>query len=155
MFLSASAKGEITGKVGPKVKPGLSTFTTHPSDLKEFISPLFIEAQNMVPQAQWASTPVHIKATAGMRLVTEEQARVIYDTVFAFLSSNPDVCPFMVQRTNLRTISGSEEGYFGALSANYLSGVIDNGRSLLHPDHAGAVLGALDLGGSSTQVSGC
>ena len=90
-----------------------------------------------------------------MRLVTEEQARLIYDTVFAFLSSNPDVCPFMVQRTNLRTISGSEEGYFGALSANYLSGVIDNGRSLLHPDHAGAVLGALDLGGSSTQVRGC
>lgn len=143
----------MTGRVGPKVKPGLSTFTTHPSDLKAFIKPLFVEAQTMIPAEQWGTTPVYLKATAGMRLVTPEQERVVYDTVFAFLSSTPDVCPFSVARGDLRTISGGEEGYFGALSANYLSGVIDKDRDLLHPDHAGAVLGALDLGGSSTQVS--
>ena len=144
-------QGSVSGEVGPKVKPGLSTFKTHPSDLKDFIKPLFIEAQNLVPQAQWASTPVHIKATAGMRLVTPEQERVIYDTIFAFLSTSPDVCPFSVSRGDLRTIDGKEEGYFGALSANYLSGVISPERAVIHADHG--VLGALDLGGSSTQVS--
>jgi hypothetical protein len=88
-----------------------------------------------------------------MRLVTEEQERVVYDTVYSYLSSTPDVCPFLVRRQDLRTITGEDEGYFGALSANYLSGVIDKDRQLLHPDHASSVLGALDLGGSSTQVS--
>lgn len=139
------------GKKGPKVKPGLSTFVTHPQDLKEFIKPLFIEAQSLVPQDEWADTPVYIKATAGMRLVTEEQGRVIYDTICAFLSSTPDVCPFNVNCANMKTIDGVEEGYFGALSANFLSGIIDKDRAILHPGHG--VLGALDLGGSSTQVS--
>ena len=60
------------------------------------------------------------------------------------------MCPFSVQRPNLRTISGEDEGFYGALSANYLSGVIDAERDLTHDD--GAILGALDLGGSSTQV---
>jgi hypothetical protein len=45
----------------------------------------------------------------------------------------------------------SDLGYYGALSANYLSGIIDNNRRVLHADSG--VLGALDLGGSSTQVS--
>lgn len=47
------SSGHITGKVGAKVKPGLSTFKTHPQDLKEFISPLFKEAQTLVPQSEW------------------------------------------------------------------------------------------------------
>jgi hypothetical protein len=95
----------------------------------------------------------HLFQIPRTKKVTSEQERVIYDTVYAFLSSTPDVCPFSVARPNFRTITGAEEGYFGALSANYLSGVIDKDRSLLHPDHASSVLGALDLGGSSTQVS--
>ena len=45
-----TVKGTVTGQTGPKVKPGLSTFKTHPSDLKEFIRPLFVEAQNLIPQ---------------------------------------------------------------------------------------------------------
>lgn len=96
--------------MGAKVKPGLSTFKTHPQDLKEFISPLFKEAQTLVPQSEWSKTPVYIKATAGMRLVTEEQARVIYDTIYAHLSSSPDICPFSVRRNDLKTITGTEEG---------------------------------------------
>jgi len=105
----------------------------------------------LIPQSEWLKTPVFIKATAGMRLVTDEQARVIYDTIYTHLTSSPDICPFSVKRSDLKTISGTEEGYFGALSANYLSGVIDSSRQVLH--HQGGVLGALDLGGSSTQVS--
>jgi Golgi nucleoside diphosphatase len=57
-----------------------------------------------------SKTPVYIKATAGMRLVTEEQARVIYDTIYAHLSSSPDICPFSVKRSDLKTITGTEEG---------------------------------------------
>jgi len=45
-----------------------------------------------------------------MRLVTEEQARVIYDTIYAHLSSSPDICPFSVKRSDLKTITGTEEG---------------------------------------------
>lgn len=64
-----TANGSLKGTTGPKVKPGLSTFTTHPADLKDFIKPLFVEAQTLIPQNEWSRTPVHIKATAGMRLV--------------------------------------------------------------------------------------
>ena len=41
--------------------------------LEEQVGMLFMEAQMLIPQAEWAETPVYIKATAGMRLVTEEE----------------------------------------------------------------------------------
>ena len=63
----------LTGKKGMKVKPGLSSFATHPEDLAAYIKPLFVAAKEEVPQSQWPYTKVYIKATAGMRLVTEEQ----------------------------------------------------------------------------------
>merc|ERR1719399_827561 len=71
----AGPDGTLTGKKGLKVKPGLSSFAKHPQDLAEYIKPLFVEAQQLVPQSQMAYTKVYIKATAGMRLVTEEQGR--------------------------------------------------------------------------------
>ena len=54
--------------------------------MAEYIKPLFVEAQELVPADQLAYTKVYLKATAGMRLVTEEQGRVIYDTVYDYLS---------------------------------------------------------------------
>ena len=77
-------------------------------------------------------------------------------------------CPFPIGPEHLGTISGSEEGYYAALSANYLMGKIDSTLMPLSrsPGHEGGeegvakafgassdgTVGALDMGGSSTQI---
>lgn len=56
---------------------------------------------------------------------------------------------FMFQDSWARVISGEEEGIFGWITVNYVNG-------LLVPEDGGGInntLGALDLGGASTQIT--
>ena len=78
----------------------------------------------MIPEEHHAATPVYIYATAGMRLLDAQLQEDIYDALAAGLRSHPDVVPFKVERENLGTIDGTDEGYFAALAVNYLGGVI-------------------------------
>ena len=71
----------------------------------------------------------------------------IYDLIYDH-GKEPDF-PFKVLRHNIGTLSGNREAYYAALSANYLSGHID---THLEPYGHKKVLGALDMGGSSTQI---
>jgi Golgi nucleoside diphosphatase len=59
-----------------------------------------------------------------------------------------------MSRSDIFTLSGELEGYYGAIAANFLEGLIDTSLS---PSSAGSEsytgpLGALDMGGSSTQI---
>jgi len=54
-------------------------------------------------------------------------------------------------RSNIATLSGRLEGFYAALSANYLTGRI-NTHLEPHEKHKEAIIGALDMGGSSTQI---
>ena len=130
-------------KEGIKVKPGLSTLAATPEKAAAYLLPIFTDALRLVPSAQRAATRVMILATAGMRLVPAEQQEALFDAIHLGL----DV-PFAVARGDLRTISGSDEGYFGALAVNALEGAASPALA-----HLGPLIGALDLGGSSTQIS--
>lgn len=75
---------------------------------------------------------------------------VIYDTIYRHFGHDRKF-PFKLLRQNIGTLSGRLEGYYAALSANYLTGRI-NTHLEPHEKHKEAIIGALDLGGSSTQI---
>lgn len=79
----------------------------------------------------------------------EAQERV-YDALYTGLKNDTDF-NFNILRENIGTLSGVLEGFYAVLSANYLTGRMN---THLKPAHSSkdAVIGALDLGGSSTQI---
>lgn len=162
--------------------------------------PLLAYAAAAVPARYHAATPVHFAATAGMRLLSDAQQAAVYEAVYQCLTNDDDdddatnnsdddsaqaaagFGRFDVQRANIATLSGSLEGYYGAVAANYLHGTIHanltlkaarNGSSSRTTTATAAtsstaaattaaatsttttktkITGALDMGGSSTQM---
>lgn len=137
---------------GGKSKPGLSTFVggTDEGSLQQYMRSLFDGAKEVVPEASHASTRVFIKATAGMRLTSEDSQRRLYDRIYEGLSADPSF-PFSLRREDISTISGDNEGLYAVVSVNYLAGRIAGDLSDTSFGEKGP-LGALDMGGASTQV---
>ena len=55
-----------------KVKPGISTFATKVGDLNNYLKPLIEFAKTNIPPKMIEYTPIMLGATAGMRLLPEE-----------------------------------------------------------------------------------
>ncbi|KAG5180166.1 nucleoside phosphatase family-domain-containing protein [Tribonema minus] len=142
-------KLRVTATPGQSVTPGLSTFAGKPEDAAAYLSPLFQHAMAEVPPEQHSRTPVFIKGTAGMRLVEEPSQLQVYDALYEALAVDA-VFPFHVHRRNLDTIDGASEAYYAVLATNYLEGRVD--ARLKPTAHPAGVLGALDMGGASTQI---
>jgi Golgi apyrase len=134
---------------GDKVTPGISEFARNLTQLADYMRPMFKGAARFIPKEQRAQTYVFIKGTAGMRLLPTETQEEIYDALIAGLQTDPHFS-FQLRREDHGTISGELEGFYAVLAANYLAGRI-NGSLVLAPGSKGA-LGALDMGGGSTQV---
>ena len=188
------AKREIECIASKKVTPGLSAFDGRPEEASEYMRPLFEHAAGVIPGVYQSETLVFLQATAGMRLLSEASQESIYDHIYMDLA-HPEgeklPFPFRLYRRNVGTLSGRLEGFYAALSVNYLTGRIDThleresvgateggdaedtGGGSLAPtegeDVGGSIrgssasrgtrrgptqtlVGALDLGGSSTQI---
>ena len=139
---------EIAGSRSPvKTPPGLHAFVGNDSALKNYLLPLVDWAKDRVPEEEWGATPLRLYATAGMRLVGDENAAKLYDACHTILNETP----FLIRRSAIKTISGEDEAFFGAVGANYAVNAIDADET--PSDGAGDLVGALDLGGASTQVA--
>lgn len=144
---SITTKKEWTRKTLPGIlsfsKSGVrNLWTNHFSNLIEF-------AENIVPQDQHSQTPVFVLATAGMRLLPEDEQKHILREICRVIRQNsqfhlPD-CKECVQ-----VIDGATEGLYGWLSANYLLGKFDNYDSS-SSDHES--IGFMDMGGALTQIA--
>ena len=134
---------------GKKVMNGLSTYIDRsPQEILDYLSPIFINASAQIPEEHWKSTQVFIKGTAGMRLLPEESQEKLWCTLVEHLNKDKRN-PFPIVRENLGTIDGDSEAYYAALSSNYIAKSIDGNLKRV-PDVE--MVGALDMGGSSTQV---
>lgn len=129
-----------------------------PSSVAVHMVPLFDYAATVIPNAYHATTEVRYAATAGMRLVEGVEQDAVYDALYegllsSVLPSSGENFPFhSLRRKDIATLSGKLEGFYGAVAANYLSGTIDvNLRAKTNDSHDGP-LGAMDMGGSSTQL---
>jgi GDA1/CD39 (nucleoside phosphatase) family len=128
----------------------LSSFADDYSAIADHLMPAFAKAADMIPAEHHNATRVLYQATAGMRLVPEELQGRMYDALYEQLAGSPRF-PFSVRREDVATLSGDEEGFFGAVAANYLEGVI-RADLTLDPGAGKPIVGALDMGGSSTQI---
>ena len=129
-----------------KVKPGLSTFADNPDAVKNgYMQPLLDFAARLVPAEQQRSAVLLLRATAGMRLVSAAAASRIYDNLFEAVRAHG---AFSASRADFGTLSGEDEGVFGWLSVNQL-------MLQAHKISAAQLgtVGALDLGGGSTQIT--
>ena len=125
-------------------RPGLSAYARAPDRAAQQVSELIECAQRLVPPAQHSTTPLFIKATAGLRLLRHEAADNILEAVRNAMHA---ACPFDFR--GARIISGEDEATFGWLSVNHLHAALDGdgGRD------RGRGGGWLDLGGASAQIA--
>jgi len=119
-------------------KPGLSSYAGDPAEGAASITSLLELAKARIPQAAWASTPVFVAATAGLRLLPADQSEALIDAIKKTLHTS-----VFIDR-GVDILSELDEGVFGWVTVNYL----------LHKlTTAAESYVALDLGGGSTQVT--
>lgn len=130
------------------VTPGISTFVDAPELVRPQLQQLVDFARTVLSEwrYKWNRTPLYLKATAGMRLIRNLPSRDrIMETIRSFLA-DPASNPFYFERTMARVISGEEEGVYGWMTANYLTGTLMRSSSATS-------WGALDMGGASAQIT--
>ncbi|XP_053206405.1 ectonucleoside triphosphate diphosphohydrolase 5-like [Panonychus citri] len=126
-----------------QVKPGLSAYADEPKEAANSLIPLLEIAFKRIPISKRSSTPLTVKATAGLRLLPGDQADAILDEVDTFLRNLDH--PFKMESDSSVTVmDGEDEGVFGWFTINFLLNLLNNDlNSVAH----------LDLGGGSTQVT--
>lgn len=116
-----------------KIKPGLASINPTKESMSAYLSILLNDA----PEHH---LPLYFYATAGMRLVSKSQQRLVYDVIRQSIVDKSEW-----QLMDLKTITGREEGIFGWLAVNYQLGAFDNPKQPL--------VGVLDMGGASVQIT--
>jgi len=132
-----------------------------PMETAQHLIEAFQYAINMVPPQHHSRTTVKYAATAGMRLLSNEDQERVYQklyeglTRYANFSLTNNTISWPFYDLDIFTLSGSSEGFYGMVAANYLAGRIDADLKCKNchlNDVEFPFLGALDMGGSSTQI---
>ncbi|XP_045702063.1 ectonucleoside triphosphate diphosphohydrolase 2 [Phyllostomus hastatus] len=130
---------------------GISSYADNPAGAGESLVKCLEQAVQEVPEERHAGTPLYLGATAGMRLLNltrpEASAKVL-EAVTQKLTK----CPFDFR--GARILSGQDEGVFGWVTTNYLleNFIKYSWAGQWYPTKKGT-LGAMDLGGASTQIT--
>ncbi|KAL8431682.1 hypothetical protein ACSSS7_005131 [Eimeria intestinalis] len=130
-------------------EPGIESAFEDPEEGKAQLQQMIRDASASlatlgVPASRWGEIPIYLKATAGMRTLGQEKR----DTIMRHVRDtfhDPKANPFHFKNDFARVISGEEEGVYGWVAVN-------SERNLLGapPEQT---LGALDMGGSSSQIT--
>ncbi|RVE55418.1 hypothetical protein OJAV_G00236520 [Oryzias javanicus] len=90
------------------IKPGLSEYKYNPEEGGNTIRQLLKIAKKTIPEEDWKRTPVVLRATAGLRLLTEEQAEGILNEVREVFEESP----FYVPSNSVSIMNGINEVNF-------------------------------------------
>jgi len=137
------------------VEPGLSSHADDPQAAAQSLVPLLQFAYDHVPEHLWHVTPVHLLATAGLRLLSKAQRSSILQTCRQLLASSK----FIFHHDWAQVIGGDMEGLYAWAAANYVSGALEDAS--VHHYHQGrkemaggtGFHGVLELGGASFQIT--
>ncbi|KAM6075456.1 nucleoside diphosphate phosphatase ENTPD5 isoform 3-T11 [Chlamydotis macqueenii] len=132
---------ELEGEIFESVKPGLSAYADQPEKGAETVKRLLDMAVDAVPPHLWKKTPVVLKATAGLRLLSEEKAQALLLEVREVFEESP----FLVPEDSVSIMDGSYEGILAWITVNFLTGQLSGQNQY--------TVGTLDLGGASTQIT--
>jgi len=131
---------------------GISSFAENPKGVSQYLQPFLGYVRTHLPPSVEVDTPIFLLATAGMRLLTQEQQVEILEETCHFFKTQSR---FRIDNpssagpcgSSIRIITGEEEGLFGWLSVNYLM----DGFTGHSQDRT--TYGFLDMGGASTQIA--
>uniref|UniRef100_A0A8C5MPL9 nucleoside diphosphate phosphatase n=1 Tax=Leptobrachium leishanense TaxID=445787 RepID=A0A8C5MPL9_9ANUR len=123
------------------LKPGLSSYAENPGKCAAGVNNLLEIAKKEIPEHLHKSTPIVLKATAGLRLLPGNKAQRLLDEVTELFQGSP----FLVEKDRVSIMDGTDEGIFAWITVNFLTGSFAN-RAIKHA-------GMLDLGGGSTQIT--
>ncbi|NWW48342.1 ENTP8 diphosphohydrolase, partial [Pedionomus torquatus] len=132
--------------------PGISSYADNPAGAGASLKPCLEKAMQIVPAEQQRDTPTYLGATAGMRLLREQNSTKA-EQVFAEVAKT--IGEYPVDFRGAQILTGNEEGSFGWITVNYLLETLIKfsfAEQWEHPQDT-EVLGALDLGGASTQIT--
>lgn len=124
-----------------QTEPGLDKFVGNASGVRASLESLILWAERLVPLERHGDTPIFVLATAGLRRLADEDARLVLDDVEAVLKEQS----FLYKKSWIKVLSGKEEAYYGWVALNYKLGTLANSSRT-------STSGLLDLGGSSLQV---
>jgi len=130
-FVSAAAEAL-------KVEPGISQMDESPVQVVSGIGQLIKYARGYIPEDRWARTPLHLMATAGMRLESPNQQKKTMEILSTLLQQSP----FDFQEAII--LSGKYEGLYAWVAVNYLDDAFDP-----QTDRESM----LEMGGASTQYA--
>ncbi|XP_077627681.1 ectonucleoside triphosphate diphosphohydrolase 8 isoform X3 [Crocuta crocuta] len=132
--------------------PGISSYASNPAQAGKSLRGCLEEALALIPEAQHQETPLFLGATAGMRLLSQKnssQARDIFEAVTQVLGKSP------LDFWGAELLAGQDEGALGWITINYVLGALIqysfSGEWVQPPE--GTLVGALDMGGASTQIT--
>ncbi|NXW33779.1 ENTP8 diphosphohydrolase, partial [Phaetusa simplex] len=132
--------------------PGISSYADNPAGAGASLKPCLERAMQIVPAEQQRETPTYLGATAGMRLLREQNSTKA-EQVFAEVAKA--IGEYPVDFRGAQILTGNEEGSLGWITVNYLLETLVKfsfAEEWEHPQNT-EVLGALDLGGASTQIT--
>lgn len=132
--------------------PGISSYADNATGAGASLKPCLDKAMEIIPVEQQRETPTYLGATAGMRLLREQNSTKA-EQVFAEVSKA--IAEYPVDFRGAQVLTGNEEGSFGWITVNYLLETLVKfsfAEKWEHPQDT-EVLGALDLGGASTQIT--
>jgi Golgi nucleoside diphosphatase len=157
---SQPSTSSSSGEWQMKVEPGISTFGGKPNEVgPTYLQRLLDFALGVVPPAAHRSTPIFLYATAGVRLLAEDERRQLLDHTCHYIKQN---APFIVGlcEDHVNVISGEMEGIYGWLAVNYLLKGFTKQQAPSELDSnghdgagSGGTFGFLDMGGASAQIA--
>lgn len=124
-----------------KIKPGLSSFSKEPAQAINTIKPLLDKALLVIPKQYHEMTKFTLKATAGLRMISDKIANQILDNVRNLLKKYP----FLNTYDDVSIMDGKFEGVYSWITLNY---ALNNFQYSREHDFC-----SLDLGGGSTQMT--
>lgn len=124
------------------ITPGLSSYAEQPEDAAKNIKDLLKFANKLVDPETRKNTSINIIATAGLRLLPDEQSIAILDHIEQLLKSMKR--PYKLTDNSIRILDGNSEGIFSWVTINFLLKKLHNAKKSV---------AVLDLGGGSTQVT--
>lgn len=124
-----------------EIKPGLSSFAKAPKKAAKSLKPLLDEANQILnnQSVNPKMVKIHLLASGGMRRIEEKQQEKIYAQVKHYIKTH-----YHFTIGDIKTIDGKEEGLYGWLSINYLTGTFQKKSK---------TFGSIDVGGASTQIA--
>ncbi|XP_030888296.1 ectonucleoside triphosphate diphosphohydrolase 8 isoform X9 [Leptonychotes weddellii] len=145
--------GVVSQALACQVKgPGISSYASNPAQAGESLQGCLEEALALVPEARHQETPMFLGATAGMRLLSQKNSSQAGD-IFAAVSRVLGQAPLDFWGAEL--LAGQAEGALGWITINYVLGMLIkysfSGEWIRPPE--GTLVGALDMGGASTQIT--